>query len=67
MEYSEEEVQSDNDYSEEEYKSDIQEPFNPTEIRIAQRILSLDNLVNRLKHDELDLSPDFQRQKDLWE
>ena len=66
MEYSEEEVQSDNDYSEEEYKSDIQEPFNPTEIRIAQRILSLDNLVNRLKHDELDLSPDFQRQKDLW-
>lgn len=66
MEYSEEEVQIDDDYSEEEYRSEIQEPFNPTKIRIAQRILSLDNLVNRLKHDELDLSPDFQRQKDLW-
>ena len=66
MEYSEEEIQIDDDGLEEEYEGDIQKPFNPTKIRIAQRTLSLDNLVNRLKHGELDLSPDFQRQKDLW-
>lgn len=66
MEYSEEEIQIDDDSLEEEYEGDIQEPFNPTKIRIAQRTSSLDNLVNRLKHGELDLSPDFQRHKDLW-
>ena len=67
MEYPEEESQIDNDDSpEEDYRGDIQEPFNPTEIRIAQRPSSLDNLIDRLKHGELDLSPDFQRQKDLW-
>ena len=67
MEYLEEESQIDNDDSpEEDYRGDIQEPFNPTEIRIAQRPSSLDNLIDRLKHGELDLSPDFQRQKDLW-
>ena len=67
MEYPEEESQIDNDDSpEEDYRGEIQEPFNPTEIRIAQRPSSLDNLISRLKHGELDLSPDFQRQKDLW-
>ena len=67
MEYPEEESQIDNDDSpEEDYRGEIQEPFNPTEIRIAQRPSSLDNLIGRLKHGELDLSPDFQRQKDLW-
>ena len=66
MEYSEEEIHIDDDNLEEEYEGEIQEPFNPTKIRIAQRTSSLDNLVNRLRHGELDLSPDFQRQKDLW-
>ena len=67
MEYPEEESQIDNnDSPEEDYRGEIQEPFNPTEIRIAQRPSSLDNLIGRLKHGELDLSPDFQRQKDLW-
>ena len=67
MEYAEEEIQIDDDSPEEEYRGAIQEPFNPTEIRIAQRPLSLDNLVNRLKHGELDLSPDFQRKMGIWD
>ena len=66
MEYLEE-IQIDDDSPEEEYRGNIQEPFNPTEIRIAQRPLSLDNLVNRLKHGELDLSPDFQRKMGIWD
>ena len=71
-EYSEEEPQDYDDVDtgieiENDYRGDIQEPFNPTEIRIAQRPLSLDNLVNRLKHDELDLSPDFQRKMGIWD
>ncbi len=66
MEYSEEEIEIDDNSLEEEYRSDIQEPFNPTKIRIAQRTLSLDNLINRLKHGELDLSPDFQRNMGIW-
>ena len=71
-EYSEEESQDYDDVDtgieiENDYRGDIQEPFNPTEIRIAQRPLSLDNLVNRLKHGELDLSPDFQRKMGIWD
>ncbi len=53
--------------TENDYRGDIQEPFNPTEIRIAQRPSSLDNLVDRLKHDELDLSPNFQREMGIWD
>ena len=67
MEYSKEEIQIDEDSPEEEYRGEIQEPFNPTEIHIAQRTSSLDNLVNRLKHGELDLSPDFQRKMGIWD
>ena len=66
MEYLED-IQIDDDSPEEEYRGNIQEPFNPTEIRIAQRPLSLDNLINRLKHGELDLSPDFQRKMGIWD
>ena len=51
---------------EEDDSSDIQEPFDPTKIRVTRRSLTLDLILNRLRYDELDLSPDFQREKDIW-
>ena len=45
---------------------DLKEPFDPKEIDIQPLQTSMDNLIKRLKHDEIDLNPDFQRSPDLW-
>ena len=50
----------------EEYKGENQAPFDPTEIRMTRRTISLDSLIKRLEHNELNLSPDFQREKNIW-
>ena len=44
----------------------IVQPFDPAKIRVETRSMSLDLLLQRIRHDELDLAPDFQRQADLW-
>ncbi len=43
----------------------ITQPFDPTKINIIAKQMSLDTLVKRIKHDEIVLSPDFQR-KEVW-
>jgi hypothetical protein len=70
MENLAEEFQTDydnnNEDNEEEYKGENQAPFDPTEIRMTRRTISLDSLIKRLEHNELNLSPDFQREKNIW-
>lgn len=51
---------------EDDDSGDILEPFDPTKIRVTRQSLTLDLLLNRLRYGELDLSPDFQREKDIW-
>ncbi|MBF0233772.1 MAG: DUF262 domain-containing protein [Desulfamplus sp.] len=46
--------------------ADLKEPFDPKEIDIQVLQTTMDNLIKRLKHDEIDLNPDFQRTADLW-
>lgn len=46
--------------------ADLKEPFDPKEIDIQVQQTTMDNLIKRLKHDEIDLNPDFQRTADLW-
>lgn len=41
-------------------------PFCTKNIKISSASVTLDNIVKRLKYDEIDLSPDFQRHGDLW-
>jgi Protein of unknown function DUF262 len=41
-------------------------PFNPTQIKIDTRSLTVDLLLKRLEHKELILNPDFQRGDNLW-
>ncbi|MFZ5811229.1 MAG: DUF262 domain-containing protein [Thermodesulfobacteriota bacterium] len=43
----------------------ILNPFNPALIDIDIRQMSLDTLTKRIKENEIDLSPDFQR-KEVW-
>lgn len=44
----------------------MEDPFNPQYIDIKTKTMSLDNIIKRLKEDEIDMSPDFQRQGNLW-
>lgn len=47
-------------------KSIMEDPFNPQDIDIKTKTMSLDNIIKRLKENEIDMAPDFQRQGNLW-
>lgn len=46
----------------------MEKPFNPSQIDISTKPLTIDLLIKRLKANpvEIDLFPDFQRKDDLW-
>ena len=44
----------------------ITEPFDPTYIRIDTKAITIDLLLSRIKHGEIDLAPDFQRKAGIW-
>ncbi|MDE5944556.1 MAG: DUF262 domain-containing protein [Rikenella sp.] len=44
----------------------MEDPFNPQDIDIKTKTMSLDNIIKRLKENEIDMAPDFQRQGNLW-
>lgn len=48
---------------EEESRSD---PFNPKDVDIQVTTSVMDTIIKRLQHDEIELTPDFQRSPDLW-
>ena len=50
-----------------EEEGKIIKPFNPKSIKVSNKIISLESLVKRLKHNEIDLTPEFQRNGDLWD
>ncbi|HYO72355.1 MAG TPA: DUF262 domain-containing protein, partial [Archangium sp.] len=45
---------------------DLIEPFDPAKIRIETKVMTVDLLLKRLKEQEIDLMPDFQREGGLW-
>ncbi|HRK28696.1 MAG TPA: DUF262 domain-containing protein [Chitinophagales bacterium] len=59
-----------------ELASDIEEidessfgaiPFNPKAIDITPKQLTLDNIIKRIKFEEINFSAEFQRHADLWD
>ncbi|WP_258239308.1 DUF262 domain-containing protein [Arcobacter sp. CECT 8989] len=44
----------------------ITRPFSPKDIKVTNSIVLLPSIINRLNFGEIDLSPDFQRNSDLW-
>lgn len=44
----------------------ITQPFDPAKIRVETKPMSIDLLLQRIKHEELNLAPDFQRQDGIW-
>lgn len=47
-------------------EDEILEPFDPTKIKIDARQITIDLVLNRIKFGEIELSPDFQRESDIW-
>lgn len=45
---------------------EIERPFNPEKIRVRTTNITVELLVSRIKHNEIDLEPDFQRSF-VWE
>ena len=45
----------------------IRTPFDPANVDIFDRKLTISALLERLKHRELRLTPDFQRRANLWD
>ena len=44
----------------------ITDPFNPEQIKIRTVNIVVEQLVSRIKYREIDLSPDFQRLRGIW-
>ncbi len=55
-----EDVKEEGDYAE------LIKPYDTSKIDISPKPLSLDMLLERLKYDEIDMMPDFQRKGGLW-
>ncbi|MFT4079312.1 DUF262 domain-containing protein [Rhodomicrobium sp.] len=44
----------------------ISKPFDPEKIRVKTEPRSLDLVLKRIKHGEIDLAPEFQRRARVW-
>lgn len=44
----------------------IAEPFNPDDIEVATRSMTIDLLLSRIGAGDIDLEPDFQRRRGIW-
>ncbi len=45
---------------------DITEPFDPGRIRVETKPMVIQLLLDRIKNNEIDLAPDFQRKAGIW-
>lgn len=52
---------------EDDRDSEIEVPFDPTKIDIIAKPMTISSLEDRLDNNELDLTPDFQRQANVWD
>lgn len=44
----------------------IAEPFNPDDIDVTTRSMTIDLLLSRIRSKAIDLEPDFQRRRGIW-
>jgi hypothetical protein len=44
----------------------ITKPFDPSKIRVESKNITTDVLIKRLRNDEINLQPDFQRLAGIW-
>ena len=67
MEYLEkQEIVIEEDKKQNETDGYISNPFSTKDIKITPMHMALPTLITKLKYEEIDLNPDFQRHSDLW-
>jgi uncharacterized protein with ParB-like and HNH nuclease domain len=44
----------------------ITKPFDPSKIRVESKAMIIDALLKRIRHQEIELTPGFQRKAGLW-
>ena len=52
---------------EQEDPGEIKRPFDPEKIKVRTVPILVEQLVSRIEHEEIDLSPDFQRARGIWD
>lgn len=45
---------------------EITEPYDPSKIRVSRRGPTISNLMDMIRHEELDMAPEFQRHGGIW-
>jgi len=45
---------------------EITHPFDPTKVRVDPKPITIDALCSRISHNEINLSPKYQRFDDIW-
>ena len=45
----------------------IEHPFDPEKIKVRPVNIVVEQLISRIRHDEIDLAPDFQRLRGIWD
>lgn len=60
------EFESEDDIEPVEEISNSDKPFDPKKVDVSITTPNLGVLIDRLRHKEIDLFPDFQRSDDLW-
>jgi len=45
---------------------EIGEPFDPEKIEVQTRTMTIDLLLSRIRHKAIDLEPEFQRRRGIW-
>ena len=56
-----------NKVEEEEAGYAMKQPFNPNKIKVRSQTITVDAMVERIRHGEIDLSTKFQRKEGLWD
>ena len=44
----------------------IECPFNPEKIKVRTVNIIVEQLISRIRHKEIDLTPEFQRMRGIW-
>ena len=45
----------------------IEHPFDPEKIKVRPVNIVVEQLISRIRHEEIDLAPDFQRLRGIWD
>lgn len=57
----------DDDRQDREPSDRIAKPFDPLQIKISRRVVTIGQVVERIEFDEVELAPDFQRRARIWD